>query len=98
MLKEGYKENIFAATTRKYPVEMPYLMDETYNLVLEIPAGYTIDEMPKSERVNLNDGDGMFEYIISKSDDFINLTTRIKLNKATFPPEDYESIRSFSIV
>ncbi|MEQ1554883.1 MAG: DUF3858 domain-containing protein, partial [Ferruginibacter sp.] len=95
MLKEGYKENIFAATTRKYPVEMPYLMDETYNLVLEIPAGYTIDEMPKSERVNLNDGDGMFEYIISKSDDFINLTTRIKLNKATFPPEDYESIRSF---
>ena len=36
-----------------------------------------------------------FEYIISKSDAGINMRSKIKLEKATFPPEDYETLRNF---
>ncbi len=95
MIKEGYKENLFASADRKYPIEMPCLMDENYLLTMEIPAGYVVDELPKSVRVKLNEADGMFEYIITKSDQYINLSTRIKLEKANFVSDDYESVRSF---
>ena len=74
---------------------MPYQMDETYNFQIEIPEGYIVDEIPKSAKVSLNDGEGHFEYLISKSDNIIMLRTRIKLEKATFLPEDYESLRNF---
>lgn len=95
MINEGYHENIFKSSARKYPVEMPYKMDDSYILQIEIPEGYVIDELPKSARVSLNEDEGFFEYLISTSDKEINLRTRIKLEKATFFPEDYETLRNF---
>ena len=95
MVKSGYAENIFTAADRKYPVEMPGQQDESYNLHMEIPEGYAVDELPKSAKVSLNNDDGFFEYLISKDDKEINLRSRIKLNKANFLPEDYASLRSF---
>lgn len=95
MMAEGYKDNFFKSVNRIYPVEMPYAMDEIYILNMEIPAGYEIDEIPKSARVNMNDDEGFFEYLINKSPSNIILRSRIKLNKANFSPEDYESLRSF---
>jgi Domain of Unknown Function with PDB structure (DUF3857)/Domain of Unknown Function with PDB structure (DUF3858)/Transglutaminase-like superfamily len=95
MMSEGYKENPFKSAERKYPVEMSYTFDEIYLLNMEIPAGYTVDEVPKSAKVAFNDDEGFFEYLIQKSDDGIQLRTRIKLNKATFTPEDYNGLRDF---
>ncbi len=95
MLKEGYKENFFTAAERKYPVEMPFKMDETYNFQMAIPQGYVVDELPKSAKVSLNDGEGYFEYLISKTEEGVLLRSRIMLEKATFLPEDYETLRNF---
>jgi len=64
MLTEGYKENPFKSLDRKYPVEMPYAFDETFSLLMYIPNGYVVDELPKSAKVSFNDGEGYFEYLI----------------------------------
>lgn len=95
MLGEGYKENPFKAAERQYPVEMPFAMDETFTLNMDIPDGYVVDELPKSAKVLFNDTEGFFEYLIVKSDDGIQFRSRIKLNKATFKPEDYATLRDF---
>ncbi len=89
------KENPFTVTDRFYPVEMPYCRDETYVLNMEIPQGYEVDELPKSTRVNLNETEGMFEYLIAKSAANIQLRVRIKLAKAIYEPEDYQTLRDF---
>jgi hypothetical protein len=70
-------------------------MDETYVLNMEIPNGYVVDEMPKSARVSLNGTEGSFEYIIAKDDASIQMRSRIRLNKATFEPDDYSTLRDF---
>jgi hypothetical protein len=95
MLDDGYKENPFKAAKRLYPVEMPYAMDKSFVLNMEIPAGYVVDDMPKSARVMLNDDEGLFEYIISKDDQGIQFRSHIRLNKATYGPEDYATLRDF---
>ena len=95
MLAEGYKDNYFKSAERSYPVEMPFVFDEVYILNMEVPAGYVVDELPKSARVSLNDTDGMFEYLVSQSGDRIMLRSRVKLNRAYFQPADYESLRGF---
>ena len=95
MLGEQQKENPFKAAERYYPVEMPYCSDDTYVLNMEIPKGYEVDEMPKSARVKLNEDEGMFEYIIAKSGDRIQLRARVKLEKATYEPDDYQTLRDF---
>jgi hypothetical protein len=95
MLSEGYKTNPFKTADRKYPVEMPYAMDEVYTLNMEVPKGYTVDEMPKPAKVLFNEDEGFFEYLLQRSDDVIQFRSRIKLNKANFTPEDYATLRDF---
>ncbi|HLX65850.1 MAG TPA: DUF3858 domain-containing protein [Puia sp.] len=89
------KENPFKAAARTYPVEMPYTMDETYSMMMDIPTGYEVDEMPKSAKVLYNTDEGFFEYLMIRSGDQIQFRTRIKLKKANYTPEDYASLRDF---
>lgn len=95
VMAEGYKENPFKAAERKYPVEMPFCVDEMYSMTMEVPEGYTVDELPKSVKVTFNETEGYFEYLIVKSGDGIQMRSRIKLNKAIFKPEDYGTLRDF---
>ena len=95
MLNEGYKTNPFNVTERHYPVEMPYRIDQTYILAMDIPAGFQVDEMPKSVRVAYNENEGMFEYLIQKGDDNIQMRVKLILNKAFFPNDDYATLRDF---
>ena len=95
MMKEGYTSNPFKAATRYYPVEMPYKIDESFFFSIEVPKGYVIDETPKSVKVLFNETEGFFEYLVRKSDTEVTVNSRIKFEKAFFPPDDYESLRSF---
>ncbi|GGA87305.1 DUF3857 domain-containing protein [Puia dinghuensis] len=95
MLGEGYRENPYPAEDRKYPVEMPYTMDETYILSMEIPQGYSVDELPKSAKVAFNADQGYFEYLIQQGGGMIQMRCRVKLNRAQFQPEDYSALRDF---
>jgi len=95
LLTEAYKDNPFKAAERLYPVEMPYCSDETYILNMEVPKGYKVEEIPKSARVKLNEDDGMFEYIIGQSGERIQLRCRVLIKKATFEPDDYQTLRDF---
>ncbi|HZG23005.1 MAG TPA: hypothetical protein VEZ17_00425, partial [Chitinophagaceae bacterium] len=96
MMDEGYRENLFKSADRKYPVEMPYVMNKTFILNMEVPKNYAIEELPKSAKVEFNGGEGFFEYLIGRTGEgAIQLRSRIVLNKAYFPPEDYNSLRDF---
>ncbi|HPH36191.1 MAG TPA: DUF3857 domain-containing protein [Sediminibacterium sp.] len=95
MLAEGYKKNPFSLTQRQHPVEMPYRLNETYKLTMDIPKGYSVDELPKSTKVLFNENEGGFEYVIVKNEDKIILQSKIYFNKAIFPPKDYDVLRNF---
>lgn len=95
LLGEAYKSNPFSAAVRNYPVEMPYTTNETVIVDMDIPKGYRIDELPKSERITFNESEGMFEYIITATSESVQLRSKIVLNKANFPPEEYQTLRDF---
>jgi hypothetical protein len=96
MFGQGYKENPFKSEERLYPVEMPYVFDQTYLLTMEVPNGYVVDEMPKSMIVKLNDqNDGIFEYRITQSGTSISMHSKVKFKRAVFQPEEYEMLRGF---
>ncbi|MES2329096.1 MAG: transglutaminase domain-containing protein [Bacteroidota bacterium] len=95
LFNEAWKKNPFTSAERVYPVEMPYQMNELFILDMEIPKGYKVDEIPKSTRMKLNDDDGMFEYIVSATKERVQLRNRLAMKKATFAPDDYETLREF---
>ena len=95
MFGEQYKTNPFKAMERHYPVEIPYLIDETYLLTMDIPNGYQVDELPKSARVAYNENEGQFEYLFQKGENNLQMRVHLKLNKAFFPVDEYGTLRDF---
>ena len=96
MFGEGFEKNPFTATERYYPVEMPYTMDETYLLTMEIPKGYEVDELPKQLVAKLDEEQSAyFEYRISISGTTISLRSRITMSRTNYHPDEYESLRAF---
>jgi hypothetical protein len=89
------KANPFNSLNRIYPVEMPCKSDEVYLLSMDIPKGFQVEEMPKSERIKLNENQGLFEYIIQQNQDNIQMQVHFKLNKTVFSREEYSSLREF---
>lgn len=95
ILSEALQENPFKASERLYPVEMPYAILENFVLKMDIPKGYKVEEVPKSSVVKFNENEGQFEYIVAKDEHAIQFRSTVRLNKATFLPEDYKSLRAF---
>jgi hypothetical protein len=95
MFTEAQRNNPFKSEERFYPVEMENTYDEIYTLNMTIPEGYEVDELPKPAIVQFNETDGVFQYLVQKSENQIQLRSRVKLNKATFAPAEYNSLRDF---
>ncbi|MDB5203713.1 MAG: hypothetical protein JWQ27_3122 [Ferruginibacter sp.] len=96
MFGEGWKDNPFKSAERKYPVEMPYAIDEVFILTLDVPKGYVVDELPKQTKVKLyEDDDTGFEYLVSVSEGVISLRSRVRISRATYHPDEYELLREF---
>ena len=96
MFNRSWTENPFKSATRSYPVEMLFKIDQTYLLRMDVPAGYTVDELPKSLIVKLNeDNDGEFEYRTAESGGIISIRSRLRINRTYFSPEEYQMLRDF---
>ena len=87
--------NPFTSLERHFPVEMPYKTDYVYLLSMDIPKGFQVEEIPKSERITLGDNLGVFDYIIQQNQDNIQMQCRMKLNKTSFSTAEYSSLREF---
>lgn len=95
MFAEAYKENPFKSAERLYPVEMPCVTDESFIMSMMLPEGYVVDELPKSARISYGDNEGLFEYLVADQGASIQLRCRVKMSRANFAPEEYESLRQF---
>ncbi len=92
---ERFNNNPFNSPVRHYPVEMPYCIDNTYVLNMDIPKGYKVDPLPKSQRVVLEDGIGVFEYLIQSDEKTIQFRTHLQIKKTYFTLGEYPGLRDF---
>ncbi len=95
IIHERFNSSPFGPEERHYPVEMNYCIDNVYTLSMDIPKGYVIGQLPRSQRINLADSSGSFEYVISSDAQLISLRVQLKLKKAVYSVEEYTGLRSF---
>ncbi|NOZ46344.1 MAG: DUF3857 domain-containing protein [Chlorobi bacterium] len=97
LLYEQLKENPFKLESRKMPVYFPYKKDYTFILKLEIPDGYFVKDIPKSVKITLPDKSASFIYNISYTNNLIQLSYKLNINKETFSNDEdtYKSLKAF---
>ncbi len=92
---EQIKENPFMAAERKYPLEMPYMTKQSIVSKIQVPDGYTVDELPKMFNLKLDNSQGIFEYKIQFTEGVIKISSILEINRTNFSPAQYVKLRDF---
>jgi transglutaminase-like putative cysteine protease len=89
------EENPFRSEKREYPVDFGSAVEETYLMKLTLPAGYAVDEMPKTKLIALPGNAGKFTYSCAQTGESLTVVSSLLINKNLFTQEEYPHLREF---
>jgi len=90
-----FKKNPFTLEDREYPVELPYPIQIQQMYYFSIPEGYEVLEVPRPAVVRLPDNSASFIYQSGITDDVVNVTLSLFINRSLFVHEEYASLKQF---
>jgi len=78
---------------RKYTIDFisPYI--RTKKIVLEIPEGYTIEEMPKNKKIVTQDKEIEYSYVAEQKGNKIEIVSTTKVASADYPKDYYPAFK-----
>ena len=94
-LFEKYTENPFKAEQRVYPVDFTTPIEQTQLFTLELPAGYSMEQLPKNIKMSLPDNAASFQMISSVQENKVQVLFKLFVNKPVFYQPEYVNLRTF---
>lgn len=91
----GIGENPFRLDSRRLPVDFAYGKNKMYILNLNLPEGYTTEQIPAPLNLVNTDKSAQFHYSVNQSGNMIQVMYQLTINKAIFLPSEYEELKSF---
>ena len=79
--------------TRKYPIDFGSPTTKVKKVILEIPAGYVIEEMPKNKKIVTEDKEIEYSYAIEQKGNKLEVTSTTKISSADYPKEYYPAFK-----
>ncbi|MEY8759269.1 DUF3857 domain-containing protein [Chryseobacterium tongliaoense] len=94
MLFLNKNSNEFDQTeTRKYPIDFISAYTKIKKVILEIPEGYSIEEMPKNKKIVTDDKEIEYSYIVEKKGNTLEVTSTTKVMSPDYPKEYYPAFK-----
>jgi len=93
LLFDRTKVNPFNLEERNFPVDFAYPFEENYRIVVEFPANYQLDKLPKSESFALPDQDGTFTITYNADGNKVAIRSKININKPVFTSDEYFTLK-----
>lgn len=92
-LKE--EKNPFSQPERDIPVDFPHLFEKSYVANFVIPQGYSIEQVPEPKILTMPGGIAELRRLTQVNNNWITVVSKLKINKKTFSPEEYQYLRDF---
>ncbi|MCJ7935471.1 MAG: DUF3857 domain-containing protein [Chryseobacterium sp.] len=94
MLFLNKNSNEFDQTeARKYPIDFGASSTKVKKVTLEIPEGYTIDEMPKNKKIVTEDKEIEYSYIVEQKGNKLEVISTTKIASPDYPKEYYPAFK-----
>ncbi|WGQ09282.1 DUF3858 domain-containing protein [Pedobacter gandavensis] len=95
LLYDRTTENPFKLEDRKFPIDFGHPTEEMYRINIEFPAGYQLEKLPKSEKINLGDNSATFTFLTASEGNKLQISSKISIKKSLYTPEEYKDIQDF---
>lgn len=78
---------------RKFRIEFTSSYAKVKKIILEIPDGYVIEEMPKNKKIVTEDKEIEYNYKVEQKGSIIEVTSITKVLSAEYPKEYYPALK-----
>ena len=95
VLNPFHSPSSFRQEDRKLPVDFPYPESLTYSFSLEIPTGYTVEELPVNKNLSVPTVGGRINFLVQEAGNIIRVAYRVSLDNTLVLPEAYPDLRLF---
>ncbi len=93
LLTAEVEENPFKSETRDYPIDFAMPIFKKHMVMITIPAGYEVSELPEVAKVTLPNNAGLFLYQAQKVGNNIQVLSQLKIDKVVFAPQEYNLLK-----
>ncbi len=94
MLFLSKSSNEFDQTdTRKYLIDFTSPFTRVKKIILEIPEGYTVEEMPKNKKIVTDDKEIEYSYIAEQKGRTVEVISTTKILSPNYPKEYYPAFK-----
>lgn len=90
-----FEENPFKIEERTYPVDIPYPIKDRFVLLLTIPEGYAVEELPENLNLALPNKGGRFYFSVNPLGQKVQISYNFQLDQLQFQPEEYKGLKRF---
>lgn len=91
-----WNENPLQASSRDFPVDLPFSFREEQYLQLDIPADYVLKEVPQPLEIALPDEGGKLKFLVSRTQERqLQIILDLQINRLQFAPGEYPDIKAF---
>lgn len=89
------ESNPFKQEERKYPIDFGAPFDYIYFIKITLPAGFVVEELPKSKVLALPGNAARYIFNAAQSGNSINITSSFSINMGVFTQNEYPNLREF---
>lgn len=95
MLFFAKTSNPFKQEVREYPVDFGYPFMDKFNITIKIPDGFTVESLPQSGALTMEDNLGAFKYHIVQNESLLQLSISHQINEAIVSNEQYDMLKEY---
>lgn len=95
ILLDKYSENPFKAEERVYPVDFVTPIERTQMFYLELPDGYSIEQLPKNIKMTLPENTASFQMLSTVNENTVQVLFKLSINKPVFYQAEYMDLKTF---
>ncbi|SMB89296.1 hypothetical protein SAMN00120144_0900 [Hymenobacter roseosalivarius DSM 11622] len=89
----GEDQNPFRLEDRQFPVDFGMPHEHSQTIVLTLPAGYEVQELPANVLLSLPNDGGRFQFNITPQQNTLHIISRLQLRKAEYSAQEYVALR-----
>jgi hypothetical protein len=87
--------DIFRRADRKTPLDIPYKINVTNIVKMNIPEGYAVESIPESKKLTLGEDHMKFSMLSTSTNDKVSINVRYKVDRNFYLDEQYADLRAF---
>ena len=95
MLFYAQLSNPFKLEKREFPIDFAFPFQEKYNFSITIPEGYSIESLPQSLNIAIENNVGTFRYLTASVGNQIQLAVVFDINYSSVSADYYQDLKVF---